>query len=264
MRNLLVVMDHSLEASMALTMACRFESTIRIHPIYVAPSPGHDLEIGAGWARKSWVKENIEKAQKDAHDLVIAHGRECPCLEKPILTRGDPVKTIAEHFMQSGCDMLIAGAPYRGLDSVALANRFREAVRKSARDLPLLVVRHMGTVNGTLALTDGGDASLKTLGFLNRISPLLSEEITLICPSEKDGAPGTSQALVLERGLAVLQEREINAAARTEADLMEEGLEANFRKTGLLVCPYSSAACMSWYEKRGRDINAVLFYITPP
>jgi nucleotide-binding universal stress UspA family protein len=262
MRNLLVVMDHSLEASIALTMACRFESTVRIHPIYVTPSPGHDLEIGAGWARKSWGKENIQKARKDVQDLVISQGRQCPYLEDPIITGGDPVRTVATHFMESNYDMLITGAPYRSLDAMALAHRFKEAVRKSSKDLPLLIVRHLSTVKGTLALTDGGNQAIKTLGFLNRISPLLSEEITLIGLTRKDAAPSTTDALILERGLAILKEKNINAEGHTETGLGHEGLKKKIEKTGLLICPYLSAACMGWYEKLGKHLDSILFYMT--
>lgn len=262
MRNLLVAIDHSLEASIALRIACRFGSNVRIHPIYVSPPPGHDLVIGAGWARKSWGKENIQQAQKDVRDLIVAQGQRCPHIEEPIVTTGEPVKTIADHFIQKNYDLLITGAPFRGLEPMALAHRFKEAVRKTSKDLPLLVVLHLNTIKKTLVLTDGGDPAEKALGFLNRMSPLLSEKITLIGLTGKVSHLINTEALNLERGLAILKEKDIDATGHTEKNLGSKGIKTEINQADLLICPILSDACIHRYKLFGENLNSVLFYLS--
>ncbi|MFH1155172.1 MAG: universal stress protein [Pseudomonadota bacterium] len=262
MRNLLVVVDNSPEATRALQMACRFESGVRIHPIHISPPPGHDLAIGAGWARMSWTKENMRQARKEAQDLIVSQGRTCPMIEEPVVASGDPIRSITEHFVQGDYDMLIVGDHFRGLEPLALARRFFDALRKSRKDLPLLVVRNLGAIKRTLALTDGGDASAKSLGFLNRISPLLSEKITLLGLAGKTDTQAATEPLILERGLAILKEKDIDADGFTAGKLGRPGLKTEMDKADLLVYPLSSDACSHVYETFGTTLDAILFYMT--
>lgn len=262
MRNLLVAIDHSLEASIALRIACRFGSAVTIRPIYVSPTPGHDLAIGAGWARKTWEKENIQKARKNVRDLLVPQGQRCPHLEDPVVASGEPIKTIAGHFKQNTYDMLITGAPFRGLESLVLAHRFKEAIRKASKDLPLLVVQHLNTIKKTLALTDGGDEAEKALGFLNRISPLLSEKITLIGLAGKEEPSPNAETLNLERGLAILKEKDIDARGFTGKTLGIQGIENQIKQADLLVFPISSDTCLNCFKMFGKDLDSVLFYMS--
>jgi hypothetical protein len=261
MQNLLVMVDRSLEANNALETACYFEPHVRIQPIHVSPPQERDIAMGAGWARISWGKETMKKARRDLQDLLLSKGRQCPHINDPIVVSGDPVKTVVSRFQEGDFDMIITGAPFRGLDALGLAYRFRDVKKKASKDLPLLIVNHLGMVHNTLALTDGKDSSAKALGLLNRIGPLLSEQISLIGITAKNLPHPAPESLILEQGLAILKEKDIDAAGHTAESLGSDGIREHISQADLLVCPLSSDACTDVYVRFGQEVNAVLFFI---
>ena len=91
MLNLLVAVDHSLEASFALRTACLLGLQIRIRPIYVFDPPGRDMSFGAGWAWKSWERDTRQQAKTYIDDLVLAERNQCANIEDPVIVMGDPV-----------------------------------------------------------------------------------------------------------------------------------------------------------------------------
>jgi hypothetical protein len=261
MQNLLVMVDRTLEANNALETACYLEPHVRIQPIHVSPPQEHNIAMGAGWARISWGKETMKKARRDLQDLLLSKGHQCPHINDPIVVSGDSVKTVMNRFQEGDYDMIITGAPFRGLDALGLAHRFRDAMKKPAKDLPLLIVSHLGTVHKTLALTDGQDPSARALGLLNRIGPLLSEGITLIGIAGKHVTRHVPESLILEQGLAILKEKDIDAAGHTAESLGDDGIREQISQADLLVCPLTSEACTDVYVRFGQEVKAVLFFI---
>lgn len=262
MKNLLVAVDHSPESDLALQTACRFGPGLRVQPIYVSPPPGHDLAMGAGWARKSWEKEKMIQARKAAEDLAGSRDYPCSYIEPYAAASGDPVKAIADRFIHGNYDLLVTGSPFRGVASTALAYRYREATRKAVKDLPLMLIPHLTPMVRILVLTDGKDPAVKMLGFLNRISLFLSDRITLISVGDRKNSAGSPETLILESGLAILKEKDIEAQGFTLKSLGPVRLKSLIRRADLLVCPVVSEACEALIETAGAGLLPTLFYIS--
>ena len=174
MFNLLVAIDRSLEASFALRTACLLGSDLNIQPIYVVDPPGRDIAFGAGWARKSWERETSRQAEEAIEDLVLAERNQCPAIHDPVVITGDFIQEPAEYFWSGKFDLLVVGAPFRGLGPLSLCRRFSHTARKEHRALPLMVVRQLGNIEKIVALTDGTDLAENSLGLLLKVSSFLS------------------------------------------------------------------------------------------
>jgi hypothetical protein len=262
MLNLLVAVDRSLEASFALRTACLFGLQIRIRPIYVVDPPGRDISFGAGWAWKSWERETRAQAKSYIEDLVQAERNQCTNIEDPVVLMGDPVQELAGYFWKNPYEMLVIGAPFRGVGPLVLSRRFMQAAKKARRDLPLLIVRHLKGIQKVVALTDGGEAAERALGMLVRANAHLPSQITLIGLPE-DAAGLQSEALNLERGLAILREKRIKAEGLTVSALGPEKLSAMLKASDLAVSPYfKHDRHMHLHELMDEELQAVLVYIS--
>ena len=124
MLNLLVTIDRSLEASFALRTACLFGADVNIQPIYVFEPPSRDMAFGAGWARKSWERETSRQAEENIGELVQAERSQCPSIHDPVVLTGDSIQEPAEYFWSGDFDLLVVGAPFRGMGPMALCRRF--------------------------------------------------------------------------------------------------------------------------------------------
>lgn len=262
MLNLLVAVDRSLEASFALRTACFFGLKINIRPIYVYDPPGRDISLGAGWALKSWEREVHQQAKAYIEDLVDAERYQCANIQEPVIVMGDPVQQMAGHFWQGDFDLLLVGAPFRELDLLALCRRFWQTARKSRRDLPLLAVRHLKNIHQVVALTDGGSAAESALGILIRLSPFLTFDISLVGMRRGQTSSPDSEVLNLERGLAILKEKGLEAAGHTASSLAPDDLSSKLKAADLVVSPFLKDAHHTHLHGLSDDeIQAVLFYI---
>jgi nucleotide-binding universal stress UspA family protein len=262
MLNLLVAVDRSLEASFALRTACFFGLKINIRPIYVYDPPSRDISLGAGWAWKTWEREVRRQAQAYIEDLLVAERHQCTNIEDPLIVMGEPVQEMAGHLWQGGFDLLLVGVPFRECELLALSRRFWQAAKKSRRDIPLLAVRHLKNIQRVVALTDGGSAAESALGILIRLSSFLTFEITLV-GLVRDHAPSSeSEALSLERGLAILKEKGLEATGHTAASLAPDDLLSTLKAADLVVSPYLKDQYHTHlHGLSDHEIQAVLFYI---
>jgi hypothetical protein len=262
MLNLLVAVDRSLEASFALRTACLLGQQIRIQPIYVFDPPGRDMSFGAGWAWKSWERDTRQQAKTYIDDLVLAERNECTNIEDPVIVMGDPVHEMTGYFWKDGFDLLVVGSPFRDWGPLALSRRFWHAAKKARRDLPLLVVRHLKSIHQVVALTDGGGAAESALGLLIRLSPYLSFETTLVGLPRGSGPLAETEALNLERGLAILKEKGIDATGHKASSLAPGELSRQLKSSDLVVSPFlKDDAHAHFHGLPDHDLQAVLFYI---
>ncbi len=266
MINLLVVIDRSLEASFALRTACLFGTDVNIRPIYVFDPPGHHMAFDAGWARKSWKRETSRKAEERIRDLILAERTGCPNIEDPVALAGDIVQESAEYFWSGKFDLLIVGAPFKGLGPMALCRRFGHASRKKHRALPLMVVRNLKDIKNVVALTDGSDVAENALGLLLKINYLISGKITLVGTSGDDERPSSTETLNLERGMAILNEKEVGATGHTASALGTEALAGIVSEADLLVNPchgpgHGKDRLPDACDLQDDDIQAVLLFL---
>ena len=262
MLNLLVAVDHSLEASFALRTACFLGMKIHIRPIYVIDPPGRDITLGAGWAWKSWEQETRQQARAYIEDLLLAERNQCANIEEAMVVIGDPIKEVTGHFWQGDYDMLVVGAPFREIAPLALSRRMRHAAKKARRDLPLMVVRHLKNIQHVVALTDGSAPAENALGLLIRLSTFMSFTVDLVSLAQDSAASGESPALNLERGQAILNEKGIDAAGFTVPNLSTAELLRKLKEADLVVSPFPKTDHHTHlYGLSEQEIQAVLFYI---
>jgi hypothetical protein len=262
MLNLLVAVEHSLEASFALRTACFFGMKINIRPIYVIEPPGRDITLGAGWAWKSWERETRQQAKAYIEDLLVAERNQCANIEDALIATGDPVQEMTGQFWQGNYDMLVVGVPFRDIEPLALSRRMHQAAKKARRDLPLLVVRHLKNIQQVVALTDGSAPAESALGLLIRLSSFLSFTVTLISLAQDNASSQESQSLNLERGQAILKEKGIDAAGFTVAGLSAGELTQKMKAADLLVSPFlKDNHHPHLCGLSDQEIQAVLFYI---
>ncbi|MBI9087084.1 MAG: hypothetical protein JEZ11_26050 [Desulfobacterales bacterium] len=261
MLNLLVAVDRSLEASFALRTACFLGHQITVRPIYVFDPPGRDISLGAGWAWKSWERDIRRQAQRDIAALVQAERNLCANIEDPVIVMGDPVQEMAAHFWKGGFDLLVVGVPLKELDLLALSRRFRQMARKARQGLPLLLVKHLKSISTVVALTDGRAAAENALGVLIRLSAFLTVDVTLVGLPRHGGSMTDTEALNLNRGLAILSEKGVEAAGFTASSLAPEALAAKLKAADLVVSAYDKDHHNHFHDVPGHDLQAVLIYI---
>ena len=262
MFQILVAVDRSLESSFALRTACFFGPEHRIQPIYVYDPPGRDISFGAGWARKSWERETSRQAQVDIEDLLTAERNQCPNIENPLVLTGDPIHELARIFWEGSFDLLLLGVPFRGWGGLSLSRRFSQAAKKARREVPLLVVRQLGLIKRAVALTDGSGPAESALGLMVRLSSILPHDLTLVGLSRDNDTGPESETLHLERGLAILKEKGMEAEGKLASRLGPDGLTKELKSFDLVVKPVLKDDRYSYLnELLDDEIQAVLFYI---
>jgi nucleotide-binding universal stress UspA family protein len=262
MLNLLVTIDHSLEASFALRTACLFGTDLNIQPIHVFDRPGRDIAFGAGWARKSWERETSRQAEETVEDLVVAERTQCPNIHDPLVLTGDPIQEPADRFWSGQFDLLVVGAPFRGLGPLALYRRFSHVARKAGRSLPLMVVHQLKAIEKIVALTDGSELAENALGLLLKINSFIKGSITLVGISDKASNAASAEALNLERGLAILNEKGDQTTGHCASDLGPEGLARVLKAAQLLVnVVHPKAPHHLLFDLHEEEIQSVLVYV---
>jgi nucleotide-binding universal stress UspA family protein len=262
MLKLLVAVDRSLEASIALRTACLFGLQVRIQPIYAVDPPGRNMTVGAGWAWKSWEREASQQAEENIEDLVISERTQCPNIEDPVVLTGEPFQKMAGYFWENDFDLVIAGTPFRGLELKALISRFAAVAKKSEKPLPLLVMRHLKDIKRIVAFTDGGVAAETALGILIRLIPPLAADIVLIALAQGAAPSPNAETLNLERGLAIFSEKDIEVKGQTLSSLDPQKLKAELQRADLVVGHYPLEDSRTQVQDQLlHDINAALFCI---
>jgi hypothetical protein len=262
MLDLLVVVDHSLEASFALRTACLLGQQSHIRPIYVFEPPGRDLSFGAGWAWKSWEKETSHQAEEDIEDLLLTERSQCSNIDEPVVLPGEPLQGVAEYFLRESYDLILIGSPFRGMGPLALSKKLWQSARKVREDIAVLVVRRLIKNRQVAVLMDGSDSAESALDLLVRMSKYVSYEITLFGLARHGQPSSDSETLNLERGLAILKEKGIDEVAYEASALITGGLPAKLKDFDLIIAPYHQDERHNpLQEFINEEAKAVLFYI---
>ena len=264
MLKLLVAIDRSLEESIALRMACFFGLQTHIRPIFVSDPPGRNMSFGAGWAWKSWERETSQQAGETIEDLVVTERNQCPNIQDPVVLLGEPFQKIAGHFFaEDDYDLLVTGAPFRGMEPKSICDRYSTYARKSEKELPLLMVRRLKNIKKIIALTDGGVSAEKALGILLRLAPLLAADINLVALVQSRNPSPNAEALNLERGLAIFKEKGVEVSGQTRSSLDDEVLKQDLHDADLVVAPYPTDETRNPWEGllMVNKIKAALFCI---
>ena len=262
MLKILVAVDRSLESSFALRTACLFGPQNLIKPIYILEPPTRDMTLGAGWARKSWERETSRQAQVDIDDLVVADRIQCPNIENPLVLTGDLVQEVSRVFWEEAFDFLMLGVPFRGWGGWALSHRLHQAARKAKKDIPLLTVRRFKQIEKVVALTDGSGPAESALGLMAGLSSFIQQDLTLVGLSREHDSGSDSESLHLERGLAILKEKGLEAEGWLASDLGPEELARVLKSFDLVVKPVLKGDRYSYLrELLDEEVQAVLFYV---
>jgi hypothetical protein len=238
MIKLLVTIDHSLEASFALRMACLFGKEVAIQPIHVADRPRRDISFGAGWARKSWERETSRMAEENVEDLVVAERIQCANIADPVVLTGNPLPEMVTYFWEGKFDLLIVGAPFRDMGILDLCKRFGQMAHKERQNLPLMIVRKLKAIENIVVLSDGSRFAENTLGLLLKLFSFKSEKIVLIGMAESTSDSTSVETLHVERGLAILNEKGVQATTYRASELGAEHLSNILKEADLLVNPW--------------------------
>jgi hypothetical protein len=262
MLNLLVAVEHNLASSFALRTVCLIDLQVRIQPFYVIDPPGRDISLGAGWAWNSWERETRQRARSEIEDLVLAERSQCTNIEEPIVATGDPVHVLTRHFWENRFDLLVVGTPFREWGPRTLSRRFWQAARKSGRDLPLLLVRHLKSIRRVVVLTDGSEPARKALDLFARLYPLLSCDVSLVGLVLEGRPPAGMQRVDLENAAGGLKARGIAAAVRGTLSLGGDELRAELKTADLVVSPFLDAEHHSpFQELLDHAVEAGIFYM---
>jgi len=262
MLNLLVTIDHSLEASFALRTACLFGVEVAIQPIHVFDPPGRDISFGAGWARKSWERETSRLAEETVEGLVVAERNQCANIDDPVVLTGEPILEMTKYFWAGKFDLLVVGAPFRGMGSLALCRRFGNAAHKERRNLPLLVVQKLKPIETIVALTDGSHPAENALGLMLKLNTFNTKKIFLVGMADPKSKDISIEALNVERGMAILNEQGIEATPHRASELGVERLSDMVKDADLLINPIHRNDPRSIvYDVQESQIPSVLLYV---
>jgi len=239
--NLLVSIDTSAEAVIALKTAAFFGKGVVIQPIYVYEPPGRDIEFGAGWARHSWEKETYKLAQVTIEKLILTQQKKYPTIKKPMLLKGNPVTRIADFFNKKKFDFLVASSFLKMSNTIECIQCFQNTARKDKNSIPLLIINKINDFKKIIILTDGGETAEKAIGLLLKLPSLLYSKIILIGLARANDDSEKIQFLNLERGRAILKEKNFGAEGYIFSKLGLKGLKEKLRGEGVLVCPVLSS-----------------------
>ena len=263
MRKLLVSIDRNLESSYALRTACLLGDSVSIETIHSVDPPDRDMSFGAGWARVSWEREAGRLSRISIEGVISAEKNQHPNIKSPVILAGDPIQESAHYYWAGAYDLLVFGAPYRGLHPLALVKKCSYIARKENKEIALLIVHNLRQIRHIVALTDGSEMAEKALGKLVQIGSMISPEITLIGLPAGDSPSVNTDGTTLERGMAILTEKGFSPSGYTSSELGPEGLCKQLDVSDMAVSPFLTDAkryknLIDYFEN---DFQSVLFYL---
>ena len=203
-----------------------------------------------------------QRAISEIDDLVMAERSLCANIEEPIIATGDPVHALTHHFWGNPFDLLVVGTPFRDWGARTLSRRFWQAARKSGRDLPLLLVRHLKSIRRVAVLTDGSEPAQKALDLFVRFYPLLSCDVAVVGLARENRPSADTQGVDVEALVAGLKAKGIDAADRGTLSPGADELRAELKAADLVVSPFLSAEHHSpFQELMDHAVEAGIFYM---
>ena len=152
MIKVLVSVDSDLASSIALRYACQLANLVEVElqTIHIK-EPGLEVpSTGAGWARRTWEKELLQKGEDEIAQLLRAESSFCPVLSKPLVFIGDRQEAILNELQRGGYDLFVEGIP-----SVAASAKLYQRINSSLyqqMNCPFILVKNLLPLQRVLLL----------------------------------------------------------------------------------------------------------------
>jgi hypothetical protein len=113
MIKVLVAVDSDLASSIALRYGCQLANLMEfeLQTIHVKEPGLEGPATGAGWARRTWEKELLQKGKDEIAQLLKAESSFCPVLSKPLIVIGDREEEILHELQRGAYDLFVEGIP---------------------------------------------------------------------------------------------------------------------------------------------------------
>ena len=167
MIKVLVSVDSDLASSIALRYGCQLANLmeVELQTIHVKEPGLEGPATGAGWARRTWEKELLEKGKNDIAQLLKAESSFCPVLSKPLIFIGNREEEILNELKRGAYDLFVEGIP-----SVSSSARLYQRIHSSLYQhmgCPFILVKNLLPLQRVLLLlSDEADPRLLMSTFL--------------------------------------------------------------------------------------------------
>lgn len=113
MIKVLVAVESDLASSIALRYGCQLANLmeVELQTIHVKEPGLEGPATGAGWARRTWEKELLQKGKDEIAQLLKAESSFCPVLSKPLIFIGDREEEILNELKRGAYDLFVEGIP---------------------------------------------------------------------------------------------------------------------------------------------------------
>ena len=134
MIKVLVAVESDLASSIALRYGCQLANLmeVELQTIHVKDPGLEGPATGAGWARRTWEKELLQKGKDDIAQLLKAESSFCPVLNQPLIFIGDREEEILNELKRGAYDLFVEGIP-----SVSFSSKLYQKIHSS-------LYQHMG------------------------------------------------------------------------------------------------------------------------
>ena len=169
MLRFLVAIDHSVESSFALRVACLLAGEGRGHveALHVLAPSSETSDYGRGWAVHTYRREQLKVAYRDIADVIASESGTCGTQPELKVVAGMAVKEIAREVSKGSFDFLFMGSvhPLEGPHQGILPKLLHKV------SCPILVLKHYRPLRRVLLCLEegtGADRAVSQAGILLR------------------------------------------------------------------------------------------------
>jgi len=217
MLRFLVAIDHSVESSFALRVACQLAGEGRgyVEALHVRALSSETSDYGRGWAVHTYRREQMQVAYRDMADVIASESQTCGTQPELKLVSGTAVKEIARELSKGSFDFLFMGSvhPLEGPHQGILTKLLHKV------SCPIVVLKHYRPIRTVLVCLEEGTAADKAVSQAGTLLTGLNIPLDLVF-SDEAGKKNAVQALLgearkrlastdLEVGTRVLQGSQI-------------------------------------------------------
>jgi hypothetical protein len=143
MIKVLVAVDSDLASSIALRYGCQLANLmeVELQTIHVKEPGLEGPATGAGWARRTWEKELLQKGKDEIAQLLKAESSFCPVLSKPLIFIGDREEEILNELQRGAYDLFV-----EGISSVSSSVKLYQKIHSSLYQhigCPFILVKNL-------------------------------------------------------------------------------------------------------------------------
>lgn len=195
MLRFLVAIDHSVESSFALRVACLLAGEGRGHveALHVLAPSSETSDYGRGWAVHTYRREQLKVAHRDMADVIASESGTCGTQPELKVVFGMAVKEIAREVSKGSFDFLFMGSvhplegPHQGI--------LRKLLHKVP--CPIVVLKHYRPIRRVLLYLEEGTAAERAVSQAGILLKGLNIPVDLVL-SDEAGKENAVQALLGE------------------------------------------------------------------